>query len=273
LIRTEDRIRSLWYLLKFHADLLIDRMLCLASVQLTMNWKDPKEQEGVIDDLARIRSHCVAVELPECAERAKRVIDYAKENFDQPSAISALANDLLADIQSSLEKREFLFIRQDRSGFADNPKLLGDELPTEFGDAIVDVQDAGNCLAAECNTAAVFHLMRVTEYGLRRISKQLRVKLTHSGKNHPLEFADWEKVITGIKNKITKLRTLSPGPKKQSRLGLYSDAADHCVFMKDIWRNNISHARRPYTRTEAMVVFERVKGFMGFLASSVSQLR
>jgi len=35
--------------------------------------------------------------------------------------------------------------------------------------------------------------------------------------------------------------------------------------MKDIWRNNMAHTRKPYNQTEAVGVMERVREFMQFL--------
>jgi hypothetical protein len=121
----------------------------------------------------------------------------------------------------------------------------------------------------EQDTASVFHLMRAAEFGLRALARKLRVKITHKGKNCPIEYGDWEKVITEIKNKIASSRTLPAGSKRQAKLEFYSDAADHCVFMKDIWRNNVSHTRRTYSDPEALAVLSRVKGFMDFLFANL----
>ena len=52
------------------------------------------------------------------------------------------------------------------------------------------------------------------------------------------------------------------GPKRQEKLELLSDAADHCVFMKDIWRNSVSHTRNPYKKSEAIAALDRVRDFM-----------
>jgi len=135
----------------------------------------------------------------------------------------------------------------------------------KFEAARLDVKASGNCLSGELFTAAVFHLMRVAEHGLRGLSRKVNVRLTHKGKTLPVEFAEWDGVITAIKNKIEASRKLPRGPRRQARLEFYSDAADHCLFMKEIWRNNISHARKPYIEAEALAVFNRVKDFMLFL--------
>ena len=90
-----------------------------------------------------------------------------------------------------------------------------------------------------------------------------------TGKVQPIEYADWEKIITEIKNKIAQTRALPAGPKKQAKLEFYSDAADHCTFMKDIWRNNVSHARKGYEDYESLAILGRVQDFMKFLAKGI----
>jgi hypothetical protein len=178
------------------------------------------------------------------------------------SEIERLAQSIIAEFN----KRHFLFVALDRYDFVDNEKLLGESVATVFKTAKDDIREAGNCLAVELNTAAIFHLMRIAEHGLRKLAKTLRVALTHSGHVHPIDFADWDKVITGAKNAIAKARQLALGPKRQGKLEFYSDACDHCLFMKDIWRNTVSHTRKQYTRPEADAAFGRVRDFMSFLA-------
>ena len=167
--------------------------------------------------------------------------------------------------------RTFVFTKKETANFIDNPAFFGEDVKSAFHSASFDIGETGNCLAVECPTAAVFHLMRVAEYGLRALAKKLHVRLTHSGLRQPVEFADWEKVITGIKIEITKARALNPGQKRQAKLEMYSDAADHCAYMKDIFRNNISHTRKSYTLPEALGVTGRVRDFMVFLATHLTR--
>jgi hypothetical protein len=263
-----NRLVSLWDLLKFHAHILVERMMALATIQIISDNGDTDTQEEIIEDLRKIRETCSGLGLIGCVEKATRAMDYTRDHFDKPDGVSALANDLSTDIQRALAKRWFLYIQESRAPFVDNPNLLGDAVAQIFPSALWDIEEAGNCLVAECHTAAVFHFMRVAEHGLRRLARRLHVKLTHKGTDHPIEFADWGKVITGVKNELARIANLSPGPKKQTKLERYSDAADHCTFMKDIWRNNLSHARKPYASTEAILVMERVQAFMVFLAKT-----
>jgi hypothetical protein len=128
-----------------------------------------------------------------------------------------------------------------------------------------DAEEAIYCYALERDTAVYFHSMRVAEQGLRRLAKRLRVTLTHKGARQPIESADWNDVITGINNKIKTIRNLPRIPKREIQLDIYSDAADHCTFMKDIWRNKVSHSGKPYKPSEALSAMERVRDFMQFL--------
>ena len=73
----------------------------------------------------------------------------------------------------------------------------------------------------------------------------------------------------GVHLKVKAARQLSAGPRKQAQLTKFSEAGDHCTFMKDIWRNSVSHTRKPYIRDEALGAFNRVGDFMKFLAGEL----
>jgi hypothetical protein len=176
---------------------------------------------------------------------------------------------LMQTILGELSKRKVAYIAPPYDVYFEQEKLFGNLVFDIFPEARQDLRDAGNCLAASLPTASVFHLMRVAEFGLRKLAKRLRVRLTHTGKALPIEFADWDKVITAIKNKIATARTIPAGPKRQTKLELYSNAADHCEYMKDIWRNNTAHTRKAYNGPEAVGVLERVREFMQFLGGAL----
>jgi hypothetical protein len=190
------------------------------------------------------------------------------ERFDNSSIATELRN-IVDTIMLEASEYNFVRINPAKAEYFNQPALFGDAVKAAFPRAALDILASGDCLALEQETACIFHLMRVAEHGIRMLAKKLRVKLTHKGLSHPIEYADWEKVINGAKNKIAKARDLPHGPKRQKQLEIYSDAADHCVFMKDIWRNNISHTRKPYINAEAVGVLERVRDFMRFIATNL----
>lgn len=172
-------------------------------------------------------------------------------------------------ISRALGKRKFAYIPPPNDAYFEQEKLFGAEVFDAFKDARADIKDAGNAFAASLYTACIFHLMRASEHGLRRLARKLHVTITHTKKLIPLEFGEWEKIIVGINGKITAARVLPSGPKRQQILELYSDAGQHCLFMKDIWRNTASHARKAYTHNEALAAMDRVRDFMQFLSKGL----
>ena len=73
------------------------------------------------------------------------------------------------------------------------------------GPAVEDIREAGNCMAADCNTAAVFHLMRAVEWGLRALCVDLgfrklkrRNSKTGEVRYTPIAYEDWDNILAGV---------------------------------------------------------------------------
>ena len=229
---------------------------------------DQSYKQQILFPIGKMKEFFKSEGFQDCS-RACSVLEttFAVAHIDRSSA-KAYLDSLIGALQTEMRKQKFIRVEERLCSFADQEKLFGDAVFDRFKHARPDIREAGNCIAVGLPTAAVFHLMRVAEYGLRSLARRLKVTLTtHHGQNHPVDYADWEKVIVGIKNTLTAARGLAPGPRRQAKLERYSDAADHCTFMKDIWRNNISHARKPYKDSEAISVLERVRDFMQFLTT------
>jgi len=222
------------------------------------------------DTVNLMREQCERLELESTLDQLER-IDTTLELGALRGAYSTFTNQVQQVwecLKTDLDKRVFIFITPVEAKYHKQERLFGNEIYESFPDARSDIQDAGNCLSVGLYTASVFHLMRVAEFGLRKLAKRLHVKLTDKGKPLHVEYATWDKVITGCKKQIDSARQLPMGKQKDAKLNLYSDSADHCLFMKDVWRNNISHTRKPYSHHEAMAVLERVRDFMRFLSAS-----
>jgi len=206
-------------------------------------------------------------------------VQIGRLNDDQKLDLSTMIaglNTIHDSIYEEMGRRKFLFVAEDRAGYLEGPPQIepfrpdvyhehtfwGNEKGCSIRAAAADVKAAGNCLAAECHTAAVFHAMRVAEHGIRVLAKRVNVSLTHKGKPQPVEYATWDKVITGIKNRLTVISQLPHTQKRQEQLARYSDLADRCLYMKDLWRNDLMHTRLQFNRLEAAGVLQRVREFM-----------
>jgi hypothetical protein len=211
------------------------------------------------------RRQCELIELAGSVRRCDLFLKALKPGL-RWLELKNQAKVLLEEIEGELHHRRFAFVTNAKATIHDSLSKDWADVWATFPSSKADTEAATDCYALEQHTASVFHLMRVAEFGLRALAKKLRVKITHKGKACPVEYGDWGKVITEIKSKITLAHALPAGPKRQTKLEFYSDAADHCTFMKDIWRNNVSHTRKVYNESEALAVLSRVKGFMAFLA-------
>ncbi len=183
------------------------------------------------------------------------------------SLLDSLDN-FLVDIVRALGKKRFAYIPPA------SHHLFGQEMP--FGQSVYDaipaarddIKAAANCLAFGLDTASVFHLMRAAEHGLRKLARKMRVVVLHKKRPSALEDEEWNKIIDAVKRKAEKAHKLISKPKKRARVRLYSDLADHCLFIKDIYRNDVSHTRDPYTTDEAKSAWSRIERFMQLLAQS-----
>jgi hypothetical protein len=182
-----------------------------------------------------------------------------------PLCAESLARDLhflRAQVIVALGKRRFVWIPSPNDAYLNTVKPFGESVHEKLPEARIDIESASNSLAVDLGTAAVFHLIRASEYGLRAIATVLGVQLTDRGQPQPLEYGDWNKIITQCKNKIEDVRKLTSGPIKDAQLQLYSGLADQSEYIKDLWRNDICHTRKYYSFTDGVGVFERIKNFL-----------
>lgn len=164
-----------------------------------------------------------------------------------------------------LQERTCLFVPRSKAQLMEPHSIFGTKVAVAFRSAQDDIRDAGNCLALDLHTAAIFHLMRVAEAGLRSIAKAAPVRVRIK---YPLEYADWGTVIRKLDEKIASLTSKTRrGVKKSAELEFYSNAVSDCRAFKETWRDCVMHARnRHITEAEAMTVLTRVREFMQRLA-------
>jgi hypothetical protein len=139
--------------------------------------------------------------------------------------------------------------------------LFGDEFANRFAtDGAFELDEAAKCLALKRPTAAVFHLMRVMEIGIRSLAKCLSVP-------DPIKPAErnWGIILNHIRDGIEKKwptsadRATGDGP-------LFEELCASLDAVKNPWRNSTMHVKK-YTDDEAEHIFIAVKEFMEKLAS------
>ena len=197
------------------------------------------------------------------------------------SALAREANLAAMAYSDNLNKHTCVFIDQQLSRFVDQDALFGEAVSTAFPSAKCDLRDAGNCLAIDANTAAVFHLMRVTELGLRGFCGHLGVRevldkydRTGAGqhKYRPIEYAVWEKILGQLKDDVAaKINSYSDHQEKQLAQEFYPAILLEIWAIKEAFRNHVMHARRDYIHEDAVAVMAHVRRLMTKLCERVSE--
>jgi hypothetical protein len=292
LLLNPKRLINLWDMIQFPAYPLLTTSMDLHFLKEYLSNIDPQDRtnwprlskqfSGTVELISEVAKELELTEtLGRCQRFNKIIAESATElipttgilrkTLTKPEIISEIEG-----IEGSLDKElfgiQFVHIPQLKSKYCEQSALFGEAVNKAFPSATSDIKDAGNCLAVDLNTAAVFHLMRATEFGMRALAVHLKVRL----KQKPIEHGGWSELIEQIEKKIRLRRErYDRGRRKNKKelefLKFCRMMADELYIFKEIWRDNTMHSISSYNESEAKGVFERVRDFMQRLATKVTE--
>jgi hypothetical protein len=190
------------------------------------------------------------------------------------SVLNVEARHLREQITKAMSENSFLRVSSDRVEYLDKADLFGADVANAFGSAKDEIKAAGHCLATECSTAAVFHLMRVAEIGLRALAYDREVHIFKNAKTMfeiPLELATWEQLIRELEEAEKAIQGFPQTLVREKQFDFYHGALMQYRAFKNVFRNSIMHTRDSYDRDEAMSAYNKVKEFMKILASRIKE--
>lgn len=149
--------------------------------------------------------------------------------------------------------------------FAPTEPLFGKDFEAKFPMAVFELDEAAKCRALGRSTAAVFHLMRAMEIGVRAVARSLQIP-------DPLKPAErnWGHILKGIWDGIEQkwpTATDRMGEDAQIFAALYASLD----AVKNPWRNATMHVENKYTGEEAEHIFAAVRGFTRKLSSRMDE--
>ncbi|MDD5164920.1 MAG: hypothetical protein PHG25_00050 [Candidatus Pacebacteria bacterium] len=151
----------------------------------------------------------------------------------------------------------------------DQEKPFGDSVYQNFPGARSDIKDAYQSLSVGLNTAAIFHLMRVTEHGVRALAKAQTLNLTFAC---PIEYSTWGQVIGAIDDKLKQLKKGQKSNAREEELQFYSELVAETRAFQILWRDPVMHVRSRFDRPDqAEDAFQHVLRFMTALSKRVSE--
>jgi hypothetical protein len=217
--------------------------------------------EGAFKDLS---VHLEAIGAPIAAMAALDAESSIKRAYATWGTVKDGADDVRRTASRELTKVTLLSLSpQERKYYDSSDPPFGEEFSNKFQSAgLFELDEAAKCLALGRSTAAVFHLMRLMEIGIRAISDCLGM---------PAPAKPAEKNWGTILRKIWDDGIARKWPTAKDRM-----AGDGAVFeglhasldaVKAPWRDATMHVEKKYTPQEAEHIFMAVKGFMMALSS------
>jgi len=262
------RLLSLWDIL-MHPH-LADRVFLLANLinaiaHAAENYKKSEdvEEPRILPNLKVIEAECEKAGLVVAAFLARRLVILA-ENINPPIKYGQLLeqlNSVANSIEAELTTVTYFRLDHDGAKYFNNAQPFGEEVTTRFEFAIQDIEEAAKCLALSRGTAAVYHLMRIMELGLKALAQPLGIPYAPS----------WESYIKQITDKVTQQHS-TKGVNWKKDEPFFKEILGDLQAVKIAWRNPTMHIVRHYTPDEAEDIFRAVRGFMKRLATRFSQV-
>jgi len=237
-------------------------------------------RESILELWHKAAILCEDIKLDHAAETIRLKITHVAAHPDKVdySSLCADFRTIFEAISGDFWHRKFAQIPEEYGTYVNNDALLGPEIKSKFKEAEADIREAGNCIAIDSGTAAVFYLMRAVELGLRRFCSHLGISRVRKSKKPGkekyvlLEYAQWEKILDDAQERVdAKINKMKPGKAKQRAQEFYIPILKDIRGFKDAWRNHVMHARATYTVKDAEAVLGHVKGFLLRLSARVSE--
>ena len=249
-----------------HSNLVSPKMALEMNLAKAVTDEDRRSVQTFLDVS---KEHSDLMHLPTVAHRVEQFSLKLKQDDLLVDGIYSEARTLLEAFQHDLASVRFHIYSPDSA------KLLcgytKEWMPTilVFKAAANEIDDALNCYATNYSTAAVFHLMRIAEHGLRALAKERKIKLP---KGKPVEWGTWQDILKEVKSTVETIgKTKRPGPGKDDALSFYNGAIAHFEAFKDQYRNLVMHVRKRYEPWEALIALNHVRDFMNGLSLKITE--
>ncbi len=264
----------------FFATYHLDSFECEIKREIDRRGKDsPMTSEEIERARVRLRTlehRCQHLELTRTVEHLSDIEaqfavydvmpEYSVTLRDMEYRLTELRRYLVRDLGSQM----LMTIPAPDAGYFEQEQLFGPEVFDSFYTTRDDVKEAGNCYATGRYTACAFHCARVAEKGLHALARDINNKfgVVISFGSKDIERVNWGTLIEKIEAEIRKLIDPNREPRiAPNDLVFYSQAAKEFTYLKNGWRDEISHSRTFYTlSSEAKFFMDQVKAFMTHLA-------
>jgi hypothetical protein len=181
-------------------------------------------------------------------------------------------NTMLEELWKTLEwetkLEHFFHYKREDAGRLEKIEKEWQKTLKKFNSIKQEVSAALDCVAFGDFNACIFHLMRITEIGLRALARELAVSFP----DKPIEWAEWQHLIDQISARGKAAAAAQPvGQKRDAARDFYSGAVHHFEGFKDKYRNAVMHMRRNYDEPDALRSINQVRDFMNGLSAKIGE--
>jgi hypothetical protein len=220
--------------------------------------------EAIRAQARELQSSLLTLGTRQTSKSADRLIRTVNDDsFDYP-VLASLLKEIHSRLKDELSDVTILALNpKEQEYFEPTVPLFGKDFETKFPTALFELDEAAKCMALARDTAAVFHLMRCMEIGIRTVAKSLGIPdPTGSDRN-------WGAILSKIKAAMdakTKTSTWKTGDRE-----IFESAYASLDATRVAWRNTTMHVENKYTSDEAEHIFVAMHGFMKELASRMDE--
>lgn len=214
----------------------------------------------VSGELGNLERLCEKLALDSTLAQVRRLKAIFLDTANQHKVnIVTLARDIMevqVRLSDELEARMLFLLNPEEARYFTDSQFTP-KVAQRFPGAVFDMDEAGKCYATERPTACVFHLMRVTEFGLHAIGKLIGIE-----EQRP----NWEPIIKKID---AELKADYKDRQFKGSADLLANISTHLHAVKVAWRNRAMHVETKHTTEEAREIYGATRGLMRYLAETL----
>ena len=237
--------------------------------------RDNSHLECIVDIVDQLETIFRRHRIVDCVEYCLMAKDLLSKPMIDPATMASSLNTLKASILKCLKNKKLLQVSHNRFEFVDEDALFGELVKQQYPTASRDLVAAADCFAAECPTAAVFHLMRAMEVGLRSLARDRRIPFS----DKPTVEKDWRQILRALETVVLALRAAPLSNwggvqvLKDRQINFYSGLARELRQFEDAWKSYLYCHYPPtfYSRDQAATILEGVRALLQSLAVHISE--
>lgn len=219
-----------------------------------------QEKEECLNDVECSETLCDRLGLAHSKMHIERIKDLLSQDKVSSKEFIQSVDELDHRIIDEMKGRKFLCLEPNKIELLDEKNLFSVEVTNAFPSAIVDIEEAGKCLAFERWTASVFHMMRVMEVGINVLGDTLQLPKSTN--------RTWEAILKKCDSELAK--PIAQRSKEwTSDNEFFSNATAYLRSAKNAFRNPTMHIEKVYTEEQAEDIWNAVKSFMRLLATKL----